>query len=32
MKDQKENFENKPNKIRLIKPANNEIGRISKVI
>ena len=31
LKDHKENFENNP-KTRLINPAKNEIGRISKVI
>ena len=31
MKDHKENFENKPS-VRLIIPAKNQIGRISKVI
>ena len=31
MKDHKENFENKPS-VRLINPAKNQIGRISKVI
>ena len=31
LKDHKENFENNP-KVRLINPAKNEIGRISKVI
>ena len=30
MKDHKENFENKPS-VRLIHPAKNEIGRISKI-
>ena len=31
LKDHKENFANKPT-VRLINPANNEIGRISKCI